>query len=124
VERDPFESRKASERRFETTQLTICGVAMTLKLQADLYQGVMNDPSLDLMVEGALFTVRLWDGMDGCWTDMDTGVLAEVALAVWNERTEGGTKKVSFIEIDYFRIFPADTQMAWDGTDGREMFRK
>jgi hypothetical protein len=96
---------------------------MDLKLEADLYQGVMNDSNLDLLAEGALFTVRLWDGMDGRWTDMDVGVSAEIVLAVWNERTEGGTKRVSFREIDYFRIFSADTQMVWDGTAGREMFR-
>lgn len=99
---------------------------MTLELQVDLYQGVMNDITLNLLEKDGLFTVRLWDGMDGCWTDLSeaTGVPAEAALLIWNKRTDDGTKKVSFKEIDYFRIFPADTRMTWDGSspDG-EMFR-
>jgi hypothetical protein len=38
-------------------------------------------------------------------------------------KTANGTKAVKFSEIDYYRIFPADTAMVWDGSEGREMFR-
>jgi hypothetical protein len=76
----------------------------------DLYKRVMND-SIDF-TQGT-FTVRIWDGMDGCWTDVGeaTNVSADKALEVWNERTKGGTEKIRFDEIDYYRIFPADTYM-------------
>ncbi len=75
--------------------------------------------------ENGRFTVRLWDGMDGCWCDLDeaTNVDGKTALRVWLSRTHNGTKKISFDEIDYYRIFSADTRMKWDGTEGREMFR-
>lgn len=68
------------------------------------------------------FVVRLWDGMDGTWCDCgEPHALLEGALAVWFQRTERGTKNVSFNEIDYYRIFPADTRMHY--SEGREMFR-
>ena len=72
-----------------------------------------------------LFTVRLFDGMDGCWCDLPeaTGVTADEALKVWSDRTDGGSEKTSYNDIDYFCIFPADTKMKWDGSEGREMFR-
>lgn len=75
--------------------------------------------------ENGRFTVRIWDGMDGCWSDLDeaTNVTGEVALRVWLERTSNGTRKISFDEIDYYRIFWADTRMKWDGSEGREMYR-
>lgn len=71
------------------------------------------------------FTVRQYDGMDGCWTDLVEAieVEAEIALAVWVDRTEGGTRCVSYDHIDYYAIFPADTKMFWDGSPGREMHR-
>jgi hypothetical protein len=68
------------------------------------------------------YTLRLWDGMDGCWTDVATGDRLTV-LRKWAENTKNGTKQVSFNEIDYYRIFPADTKMLWDGSKGREMNR-
>jgi hypothetical protein len=94
----------------------------TLKLQADLYLGVMGG-DLDLL-SGGKFTVRLWDGMDGTWVDLETArvVVAERALEVWNSLTEGGTKRVSFKEIDYYKIFAADTEMKYSG--GTELFRR
>lgn len=76
-------------------------------------------PDLD---EGPkLFIVRLFDGMDGEWVNVSDAVSEEEATKIWNEKTENGTKKIRFDEIDYFRIFPADTVMKY--SDGREMFR-
>lgn len=91
-----------------------------LKTAIDLYWAAMKgSPEPDLFK--GMCVVRLWDGMDGCWCDVTAAVTPEEALRVWNERTERGTKKVSFDEIDYFRIFPATTKMVWSGD--REMFR-
>src|ERR1700678_1033894 len=91
-----------------------------------LYKKVMGgNMELDLFPANEKFTVRVWDGMDGCWTDCfdATDVDAGTALMHWAKVTNDGTSKVSFDEIDYYRIFPADPRMAWDGRPGREMFR-
>jgi len=83
------------------------------------YRAIMKD-ELDLDGPGP-FVVRLWDGMDGAWTDVTGPVSAAEALKVWFERTDDGTHKVSFDEIDYFKIFHANTKMKWSGD--KEMFR-
>jgi hypothetical protein len=69
------------------------------------------------------YIVRVWDGMDGCWTDCTGEVDREAALRYWAEQTDGGTHRVAFAEIDYYRIFPGGTRMTWDGSEGREMHR-
>jgi hypothetical protein len=69
------------------------------------------------------FTVRVWDGMDGCWCDVVTNVDLGFALRTWCERTKDGIKNTKYADIDYYAIFPADTKMLWDGRDGGEMFR-
>jgi hypothetical protein len=61
------------------------------------------------------YTVRVWDGMDGVWCDVATGVDRETALRIWCEQTENGAKLTTFADIDYYCIFPADTQMLWHG---------
>jgi len=61
------------------------------------------------------FTVRVWDGIDGCWCDVITNVDRETALRTWAEETRQGTYKTSFHDLDYYRIFPADTHMLYDG---------
>ncbi len=102
---------------------------MTVEELIALYGRVMPSHGLRLDDPEARFTLRVWDGMDGCWTDCAYGehkavnVPAEKALRAWAHETDDGTKRVSFSEIDYYRIFPAGTRMAWDGSDGREMFR-
>ena len=85
----------------------------------------MGPRSIDLehSLDGP-WVVRQWDGMDGCWADATGPLTPPAALAVWNERTDSGTKRVSFKnDIDYYRIFPADTRMFLDGREGRELFR-
>ena len=77
----------------------------------------------ELRCETELFIVRLWDGMDGCWTDVSEEVSLEEAAWIWYEQTKGCTEKIRFGDIDYFDIFPAGTRMIWDGSRGREMFR-
>lgn len=101
------------------------GLKPTAKPKVDdqiaLYERVMATSHPDLRETGAKFVVRQWDGMDGCWCDCTGAVGATHALKVWLERTEGGTKRVSFSQIDYYKIFPADTKMLYDGDN--EMFR-
>jgi hypothetical protein len=87
----------------------------------ELYRRVMG-AALDF-AKHETFVVRLWDGMDGCWTDCTGDVGRDEALRGWAERTDGGTHRVSYSEIDYFAIFPGGTRMLWDGSEGMEMHR-
>ena len=57
------------------------------------------------------FIVRLWDGFDFEWMDITKPISHEEATKVWNERTKDGTKNTEYSDIDYYRIFPADTRM-------------
>jgi len=57
-----------------------------------------------------LFVVRLWDMFDG-WIDITEPVDREEANRVWNEKTANGTKKTTYDDGDYYRVFPADTRM-------------
>ncbi len=89
---------------------------------ASLYTRVMRSTT-DFDFARGRYTLRVWDGMDGCWSDVLANATAADALAKWCSLTKDGTKQVSFNEIDYYRIFPANTRMLWDGTQGGEMFR-
>ncbi len=57
------------------------------------------------------YIVRLYDGFDRLWIDISKPVLLTDAEKIWNERTDYGTKKTSFDDIDYYKIFPAETKM-------------
>lgn len=57
-----------------------------------------------------LFVVRLFDMFDG-WIDITGAVAQAEADRIFNEKTEGGKKNVSYGEGDYYRIFPANTCM-------------
>jgi hypothetical protein len=94
---------------------------MTLDEMRTLYLNVMG-----FLLEDAAtttFTVRVWDGMDGCWCDVVANVELAFALRRWCKETADGTKSTKYADIDYYRIFTSDTQMLWDGRDGGEMFR-
>jgi hypothetical protein len=69
------------------------------------------------------FIVRVWDGMDGCWTDVTGEVSRDEALRVWDERTAHGTRATTYADIDYYAIFPWGARMMWDGSEGAEMNR-
>ena len=60
-----------------------------------------------------LFVVRLFDGFDNIWIDVTESVSREEAERIWNDRTKNGTKNINFDEIDYYKIFEADTKMVW-----------
>jgi len=61
------------------------------------------------------FIVRLYDGMDGYWSDVSRYVSREEADRIWMEKTKNGTEKTSYEDIDYFKIFPANTMMLYTG---------
>jgi hypothetical protein len=86
-----------------------------------LYRRVMHT-SIDF-TKHERFIVRVWDGMDGCWTDCTSNVSGDEALRYWAERTDGGAHHVAYAEIDYYAIFPDGTHMLWDGSEGGEMHR-
>jgi hypothetical protein len=60
-----------------------------------------------------LFVVRLYDGFDNQWMDVSKPVSKEAAEVILAEKTENGTKNVSYSDIDYYSIFPADTKMLY-----------
>lgn len=97
-------------------------VNLSDELLLDLYCRTMHE-SRERFVEHQTYVVRVWDGMDGCWTDCVSGIGREEALRIWAARTDGGRRCVSYDEIDYYRIFPDGTRMHWDGSEGREMHR-
>ena len=86
-----------------------------------LYRSVMG--TTVNFTEHATFIVRVWDGMDGCWTDCTGEVSRDEALRFWAARTDGGKHHVAYSEIDYYRIFPGGSRMVWDGGEGGEMHR-
>jgi hypothetical protein len=62
-----------------------------------------------------LYVVRLYDGMDGAWYDITGPVTREEAERIWNKRTCSGTSEISYEnDIDYYRIFPANTKMFYN----------
>lgn len=68
-----------------------------------------------------LYVVRLFDGMDGEWMDITKPVSKEEAQRVWDERTDNGKRAAKYGDIDYYKIFPADTTMRF--SEGRSMHR-
>lgn len=57
------------------------------------------------------YIVRLYDGFDNIWIDICSPITKEKAEKLWNKNTEEGTRHTSYIDIDYYKIFPADTIM-------------
>lgn len=67
----------------------------------------------DTLIKAAkpLYVVRLYDGFDHEWMDVSDPLPYEEAQKVWLENTADGTKNTKYADIDYYRIFPADTVM-------------
>jgi hypothetical protein len=57
------------------------------------------------------FVVRLYDGFDNKWMDVSEPVTEKEAQEIWNEKTGNGSRNTSFDDIDYYCIFPANTEM-------------
>lgn len=68
---------------------------------------------MTLLRKSDLFIVRHFDGFDNCWMDVSEAVEREEADRIWNDKTEGGTKNTSYNDIDYYKVFPADTRMVF-----------
>jgi hypothetical protein len=51
------------------------------------------------------------DGFDNEWIDVCEPTTEEKAKEIWNKETNNGTKNTNFSDIDYYKIFPADTVM-------------
>lgn len=73
------------------------------------------------MSDQKMFIVRLYDGMDNCWTDVSEPLAEAEAKQVWLEKTENGTRATKYDDIDYYRIFPADTTMVNSERGNREL---
>lgn len=63
--------------------------------------------------KGDKFIVRLYDGFDNQWIDVSDILSWEDAKAFWDEKTENGTKKTKYSDIDYYDIFSANTTMLY-----------
>jgi NDP-sugar pyrophosphorylase family protein len=57
------------------------------------------------------FIVRLYDGFDNEWIDISEPTTYEEAQQIWIQRTNNGTKNIKYEDIDYYKIFPANTTM-------------
>jgi hypothetical protein len=78
-------------------------------IRAELQAGELTKPrAQDPLAE--LFVVRLYDMFDG-WIDITAAVSKDKADRIFNEKTHGGKKNVTYGEGDYYRIFPANTRM-------------
>lgn len=88
---------------------------MTLDEMKLLYTKAMGrDARMDLTTSKS-FTLRVWDGMDGVWCDVVSNVDLAFALREWCKQTENGTKHTKYDDIDYYKIFPANTHMLFSG---------
>lgn len=63
------------------------------------------------MANDPKFIVRLYDGMDNQWIDVSGPVNKTEANRIYAEKTENGTKNTTYDDIDYYRVFPANTKM-------------
>jgi hypothetical protein len=74
-------------------------------------------------VSEELWQVRIWDMMDGTWTDVGepvTRFAAETDAECLNQEKHG-KPDAGFDDGDYFKAFPAESELHW--SNGREMFR-
>lgn len=119
LERRPPDWTTAQEPRLVLTPTQVA--ELSVDQLVGLYRRVMG-VAID-STKRTTFVVRVWDGMDGCWTDCTTAISYDAALRYWAERTDGGARYVSYSEIDYYAIFPGGTRMLWDGSEEMEMHR-
>lgn len=97
---------------------------MTLDEMKTLYihtMGYLLEDGAAIAASTAVFTLRVWDGMDGVWCDVVANVDLGFALREWCKHTKDGTEHTKFDDIDYYKIFPADTKLMYSG--GYMMFR-
>ncbi len=86
-------------------------------------QTQLPDPTTELYV------VRLWDGFDGEWMDVSELLTREEAARVCGDKNEArggsaaGKRDGSYSDIDYYKVFPADTVMHFDGSNNERSMR-
>jgi len=51
---------------------------------------------------------------DSLWIDVSESVSLSKAKKIWLEKTNKGTEKVCYDNIDYYYIFPANTKMMFN----------
>lgn len=73
--------------------------------------------------DAELVVVRFYDGFDNYWIDVTGPLPWAEAMRIWNEKTNNGTIKAKFEDIDYYAIYPADSVML-HSTAGKEMWRR
>ena len=57
------------------------------------------------------FIVRLYDGFDNLWIDISEPLTLNKAMELWREKTKDGTENYCYDHIDYYDVFPDNTQM-------------
>lgn len=72
--------------------------------------------------EATQFIVRLYDGFDNEWIDVTKPLSAEEAMEDWATRTDNGQRATSYMDIDYYAIYPVDTTMVFSEKGKREVF--
>jgi len=92
---------------------TLLAVASRIAASSPERRAAAPDVAPATPAEEGRFVVRLYDGFDNRWIDITGPVTRAEADRVWSEKTKGGTEKTTFNDIDYFRIFPADTRMLY-----------
>jgi hypothetical protein len=45
------------------------------------------------------------------WMDISGPMPHQDAIALWNEKTENGTRNTKYDDGDYYQIYPSDTRM-------------
>lgn len=71
----------------------------------------MSSSMFDWEAEKELYVVRLYDGFDNVWMDISKEVSLEEAESIWGEKTKNGTKNTKYDDIDYYKVYPANTKM-------------
>lgn len=81
-------------------------------------KGVINQGT-PATKEVGLFVVRFYDGFDNEWTDITKPITKEEAEKVLMQKTENGTIRTSFKDVDYYQVFPANTKMYFSSDKGK-----
>lgn len=61
-----------------------------------------------------LYIVRLYDGFDNVWIDICDPCPYEKAKKIYDSKTDNGTKKIKYNDIDYYKIFESNTRMFYE----------
>lgn len=70
------------------------------------------------MADEQLYIVRLWDGFDGEWMDIGEPMPKFDAEQLAGDKNFAklGKRDAGYGDIDYYKAFPSDTVMHFDGS--------